>query len=622
MNYLSSNFNVVDFMNLNPELSVYLNINTVEDATDWYSNYSNLHLATSMHELPSTFNPNIFISSSRDIANISSLSRDIKESMIRQGILLSQISRKQSYVANIYQPVTYIEPNCFYIESSFATNSNALLIDDNIRVLDPQSTELLFQVSNITSNMITVYPNTNQLYNTSNYMLYGIQATDFHLIAQINHFRLVLGYSNLNSNGEVVSAVLNSNTNYLSSSTDNSFNSDLYKLLYKNARGMTELQSFQDWTNNRKNEIYRIRNVKDIAFGDGNEYVNFNYLRMSCNMLIKGVSIDGISSNLDASLSNIPGDPNKLITTYAIKDYCDVRLADILNMGVFNNIITTNSFTASNTVIMTSDVDVFGGINVNSNSIFSNNVHIAGNQIVNSNLDVSGNVVLRNSLMLTNGNATFSNNVLVNGSMSVTGNIYNARIGLGYVNDYLNSNIGIDIIHAQNYNDNSDERIKKDITYISPKTCLDKLSQINIARFTYNYGLPHKDKVTTGCIAQQLKSVGLDEYIYTTPGYVPNIMEKCTIYQNILTMENDIHIETNTNIKLIHRVNNTEHIVKILKKIERYIFQIDKPISSLNTIDQYTMYGYQTDALFNVDYKQLFVLAIGAIQELNNIVVK
>lgn len=609
-------FNAVDFLYLNPELSAYLNITTTESARAYYQSDCNVHLAINLQEIiPSSFKPDIFISTSRDIANISGLSRNIITHMYNQGILPSQINRSQKYIASIYQTITYSNANVFDVSQTNITSSNTLNVGDFIKVIDASLNEYFFQVSNLTPNTIGVRQHRYTLYSTSNYTLYGINATDFTRIAHINYARIFGGYSNIDSSGQLVSPVSSTNTNYVSASNDQTFNADLYRILYPDARGLDDTRTYLDWVNNRKNEIYRINNVSDIGFGNGNHYVNNNFLNISSNLVFRGIFIDGILSNMDASLSNTTSDPTKLVTAYAIKQYTDIRIANLQNLGSFENMVITDTVTVMSTGTFMTNVNIYGSLYVNSNSTFSNSVNIL------SNLDVGGSVTMRNSLMLTNGNATVSNNLLVNGSMSVTGNLYNARIGLGYMGSYLTSNTGINIVQAQNYNDNSDSRIKKNIIGLSPEHCFDIISRIDITRFTYNYGIPDKDTTTVGCIAQQLKDEGLDEFVYTTEGYIPNIMTKCKVYENTIITDCDIDILLHRDIKLIVDKTYQEHKIQIVKKYERYTYQLSEPFLFMKNGTECILYGYRINDLYNVDYKQLFVLTMGAIKHLHSLLV-
>lgn len=608
-----SNFNAFDYLHLNPELSAYANVLTVEQAQAYYNANSNSRLAFNISVIPTNFNSEVFLTSSRDLANIASLSKVIYSAMSNQGLNDGQIAKKQKYVANIYQNVTYSGSNVFMFAGSNTINSNNLIQGDAIKIIDNMSTELYFNVVSLTSNQFVVGSNFNSVYQGSNYLFYGINATDYDRIAQINYTRIVGGYSNLNSNGAVVSAVASSNTNYINNTSDSNFNASLYRLLYPDSRAFNDVQTYLDWVNKRKNEVYRIINVDDIAAGNGNKYVNFNFLNISSNIVFRNNMVDGISMSLSPALCNVPGDSNKLITENAIKYYTDFRLSNLQNLGSFTNMVINNAIVVSSQGTFSNTLNVFGNLYVNSNSTFSNDVTILGSTYIKSNLDVTRHSVFRNSMILDGGNAnaTFCNCVLVNGSMSVTGNIYNARIGLGHMGSFLTSNNGSNIIQAQNYNDNSDARLKNNIVYLSPRDCLEKICKMNVATFNYCYGHPDKDShTTTGAIAQQLEEAGLNEYVYLTTGYLPDVMKNGEIDGNYVYVDHDLSV--GKGLKLV--VDNNDIGVRILRKLERGVFQISPAI--IGERRNCLVYGYYTEELRNVDYKQLFVVALGAIKEL------
>lgn len=611
-----SNFVAFDYLYLNPELSAYLGIFTVEQALTYYNANSNKRLAFNLSVVPSNFNPDIFISTARDLTDTSSLSQTIYTSMMNQGLTAVQISRKQKYIPSVYQSISYSNSNKFYINASnFFTNKN-LQPNDTIRVIDSASTEMFFKVVSVSSNNFTVESNSTLLYLGSNYLFFGITVTDYDRMSQINYARIMGGYSNLNSNGNYTSSVSTSNTNYLSVLSDNNFNPLLYRTLYTDARSLNDGDTYLDWVNKRKNEIYRIKNVDDVAFGNGNAYVNMNFLNISSNITFRGKYIDGIISNMDPTSCNIPGDSNKVVTEYAIKNYTDIRVSNLQSQGSFNNVVINDAIIVKTHGTFSNNVNIFGSLFVNSNSSFSNDLKIAGNVFVYSNLDVTGPSTFRNSVMLTNGNATFSNSALVNGSMSVTGNFYNARIGLGHLGNFLTSNNGFSIIQAQNYNDNSDARIKKDITLISPKSCLDILNTLDVKEFSFNYG--HKDmdtKKTIGLIAQEVP----DKFVYHTDGYLPDKMIDAVIDQNRIYIENvydQPHLDAiNEGEQLKIIVNDTDFFVTVTKKYEKGVYEIKPAFYELKNA-RCLIYGSHTSSLKNVDYKQLFVLALGAIKEL------
>lgn len=611
--------NAFDYMYLNPELSAYMNVLTVEQAQTYYSLNSNANLANNISIIPSNFNSEVFLTSSRDIANISSLSRDIFLAMSNMKLNAMQISRKQKYVANIYQQAIYNGSNNFTLTGSNTLGSNNMIVGDSIRVIDPSSTELYFTVIDTAGSMFTVSNSFNILYPSSNYLVYGIKVTDYDRIAQINYARIIGGYSNITSNYQIVSAVTTSNTNYINNITDSNFNATLYRILYPDARALSDTQTYLDWVNKRKNETYRIINVDDISAGNGNKYVNFNFLNISSNMIFRDSLVNGISTYMDPTLSNRAGDSNKLITESAMKQYTESRLSSLQNTGSFNNVVINDAIVVSSYGTFSNSLSVLGSVFVNSNSVFSNNVRIAGSAYIDSNLEVSRQSIFRNSMLLDGGNAnaTFCNCVLVNGSMSVAGNIYNARIGLGYMGSFLTSNNGSNIIQAQNYNDNSDMRIKKNILPISAEECLKMICKLEIATFSYCYGNPNTDnELTTGVIAQQLENAGLREYVYYTTGFLPDIMINGMIDGNYLYVQTNLVI--GNEVKVIFE--DSESTFRIIKKIETNVYVVAPSFTS--TRQECLVYGYKTNDIRNVDYKQLFVLSLGAIKDLYDKYVK
>lgn len=583
-----SAFNPVDYLYLNPELVAYMNVLSIEQAKTYYDTNPGIHIPVNISVIPSSFDAEVFLASSKDVANMSSLSRDIVFAMSNQGLSSGQIAKKQKYVPNLYCTAQYTGANTFSVAGT-TLNSNNLSVKDSIKIHDERSVEMFFTVDSLTANTFTVSSNhsTPGLYATSNYLLYGINVTDYDRIARINYARIIGGYSNVDQYGTIVSALPVLNTNYLSDIGNSNFNALLYRALYPDSRALDDKDTYLDWVSKRKNEIYRIVNVDDIAFGNGNQYVNMNYLQISCNLMLTGTSIKGVTTFLDPELSNLVGDSNELITANAIKYYTDNRLTALQNQGTFED----------------AEID----------NLIVNNISTLCNIV-----DVQGDLTVRNSMMLTGGNATFSNGAIINGSLSVTGNVYNARIGLGYMGSYLNTSDGINIINAQNYNDNSDERIKTNISPVITKRCLDIISNLDVCTFSYNYGHEETDnKTTTGLIAQDLLKRGYDDYLYYTKGYVPNIMRPGSLDGNYLYVQTDVELMISRKVKII--VDDADTFVTIVKRMEKGVYMIS-PATTFTTNKECVVYGYEDDKLLNVDYKQLFVLALGAIKELKQMI--
>jgi hypothetical protein len=611
---MSNVFNAFDYLYFNPELSTAFNIQTIEGATVFYNNNIILPLAKNMSVIPINFNTDVFFSSSRDVANVASLSRVIYASMSNAGLTASQISRKQHYVPNIFQHVVYEGSNIFRLIGSNAVTftSNNILSGDYVRIIDDKAMFYELQVGTISPSNFAMSNSIALVYPGSNYLLQGILATDPARIAKINYARLVEGYSNISIGGVLEGANAGfAASNFVRSNVDSNFDPTLYKILYPDARILSDNDSYIDWVNKRKNEIYRIRNVYDIAFGGGNQYVDINLLRINSNIDFRGVIVDGIQTYLDPNNINVPGNSNKLITENAIKNYTDVRMASLQNLGSFTNISITDSVVINQRATMSNYLYVLGSSFFNSNATFSNNVNIEGSIFLKSNLDVTGSTTLRNSMILTNGQATFSNNVIVNGSMSVTGNMYNPRIGLGYMPGFLTSNNGTNIIQAQNYNDNSDIRIKKNVLNVSRIECLNIIKQLQLKRYQYNYGKQDTDEVEyTGLIAQDVEAID-NRYVYKTEGYLPDVGQYGEVNGDRLLVDANLHPGK---LKILLGHDQHDAYVTIQRKLERGVYEISP---SMPPHTECYIYGYHTDALKNVNYKELFVVAIGAIQELS-----
>ena len=613
---MSNVFNAFDYLYFNPEVSTAFNIQTIEAATVFYSNNTTLPVAKNMDIIPANFNTSVFFSSSRDIADIASLSRVIFASMSNAGLTAAQIARKQQYVPNIFQNVVYEGSNTFRLVNSniFTFTSNNILVGDSVRLIDDKAMFYVLQVGTVTPSNFTASNSIALVYPGSNYMLQGILATDPARLAMINYARIVNGYSNISIGGVLEGAGANIGiSNYVRSNIDSSFDPTLYKVLYPDARILSDNDSYIDWVNKRKNEIYRIRNVYDIAFGGGNQYVDVNLLRINSNVDFRGVLIDGIQTFLDPGNSNIPGNSNKLITENAMKNYTDTRMASLQTSGSFANVSITDSVVINQSATMSNFLYVLGRSYFHSNASFSNHVNIEGNAYIKSNLEVTGATTLRNSMILTGGNATFSNNIIINGSMSVTGTVYNPRIGLGYMPGFLTSNNGTNILQAQNYNDNSDIRIKKNVVPVNRTSCLHIIKQLKLRRYQYNYGHQEADALPSiGLIAQEVEAID-KRFVYETEGYLPDVEMDGEIDGDRLFVDSrPLRPLRPGTLKVLLGHEKQDAYITIKRALERGVYEISPCMPKTKC----HVYGYHTHALKNVNYKELFVVTIGAVQEL------
>ncbi len=374
-----------------------------------------------------------------------------------------------------------------------------------------------------------------------------------------------------------------------------------------------------------------------IVQNDGfikNNLIISGYTTLSNNLNVYGITV--LSNDL-----YVTGDQINTKTLIVGEDItglnnltilCNVEIGSNLNISHNLNIekslnVESNSTFEKNIYIREQGI-------FNSNIIGSNNLHIDKNAFIKSNLslsndlDVYGQARIRNSLILS-GNASFtttnfndkmtancnvsiSKNLIVYGSASVNGHLYNPRLGLGYMGTYLESNEGNNIINAENYNDNSDFRIKKNIK--NKLNNLNTIEQIDIKEFKYNYGISNlDDKIYYGCIAQDIEKLDKN-IVYHTEGYIPDIMQECICNFGHIILSKKMNINVNDTIKILY--NNIEHLCLITDKLNDNEYLINPPLNYNNI--KCTIYGKKIYDLKNIDYKQLFVIAIGAIKELKN----
>ena len=98
-------------------------------------------------------------------------------------------------------------------------------------------------------------------------------------------------------------------------------------------------------------------------------------------------------------------------------------------------------------------------------------------------------------------------------------------------------------------------------------------------------------------------------------------MTKCKVYENTIITDCDIDILLHRDIKLIVDKTYQEHKIQIVKKYERYTYQLSEPFLFMKNGTECILYGYRINDLYNVDYKQLFVLTMGAIKHLHSLLV-
>jgi hypothetical protein len=381
-------FNPIDFLYFNPELQAYSNVITIEDAFAYYNTHNPGDLVYDTSVIPSNLEPIVFLSTNKDALPISWMSQTIRSAMSNEGLLQSEINTKAKYCTTIYTPVTYSADNEFssLLYPDYQFDSNNITIGDEIKLVDDVKHEYVMTVTQLTPATITVAPNKFSLPPSSSYILDGIKVVDPLRMAKIFMARdFNITYSNQQS----------------TLPDSGSFNAPLYKLLYPDATSLTDQAAFIDYVAKRKNNVYRVNNADEIV---GNFYER------------NSIKIQGI--NIEVSSNEGYGSSNRLVTEYGVKRFTVDAIEAIKNVGEFANVIVTSNMVAQGPATFNSDLTANSNLKVSNSFIlsgmgtFSNNILALGTANFASNVNI--------------------NNALIYGSLRINGNMYNARIGIGY----------------------------------------------------------------------------------------------------------------------------------------------------------------------------------------------
>jgi len=225
--------------------------------------------------------------------------------------------------------------------------------------------------------------------------------------------------------------------------------------------------------------------------------------------------------------------------------------------------------------------------------------------------NITGNVNIQENIHV-------SKHIQAEGAINTNNMLLAPRLGIGYMGDFVLSNEPVNILQAENYNDTSDKNIKKDISPISSENAISTLLNIPIYTFKYNYGTAADAQIQYGCIAQEVEQV-LPDAVYHTEGFLPNIdMDAICSYSKISVQQIHTPLELFEDIKIItldNNYNTKTFVVQCTKKIDEHTYLCNPALPYENT--RIYIYGYKTPFVKNVNYKHLFVMALGAIQNLH-----
>lgn len=439
---LPDGFNVAKFLYYNPELTAYSNITTNTQAYEWAYSNDITNMIWDDSSIPTDFNSEAFILDYKKHLNASRLNGVIRNAMIIEGFTPTMLTQRAKYIATIYQDVLLESSNVFKFNhfpatsnDQFFINNRNLSIGDHVKLM--HNVTKIFEyavVADVIDSERMALSNAKKIYNNIGdyYLIVGIRLNDYVRLAKINYLRGLDPPPNVPS----IDAL---------GFVDPTFNPDLYRLLYPDAKSMSDIKSYYDYLSRRDNNDKRIGRVQDIpldsnVFTPAFDYLSVNYrltiaeygaLRWG-NNYVYGVSEDNVTKSRLLNPSQ-----DQFITEYAIKKYIDrsyeevAIFNDVVVNGsaifegatIFNGPLTVNDLFVDGIFHARSDAAVFGNFNVDGMSTLSGGTQIVGES------NYLENVIISNA---THTNLShFIPDVYMNSNLYVSGFTLGPRIGIG-----------------------------------------------------------------------------------------------------------------------------------------------------------------------------------------------
>jgi hypothetical protein len=369
---LPDDFSAITFLYLNPELAAFSNVTTVEAARDRYlAEFSHLHyvlpgLASADADLP--FVPDVYIAQNRQDIDVSRLngiiemaSRNTNEDEDEDGTgdndgTSGPHYTEGTYVANFYRKLRLRDSNVFVFDNGTGLEPDTLITPCNLRVGDDVKImkddgrsvlygevvaledEHAFRVRDQTGADVTDFAAT--------YLMFGIRVQDAERLAHVNYTRRFhQGFSNEDP-----------------AYPAKPFNPELYKLLYPDARFLTEGEAFVSYHNNWATNEFRISKASDIPNADTPYFVMDTATQFASDVEFmdkvhwKGVTLCNVST--DFVTSHEDASEAALITEYAIKRYVDDTRDALRQTRTFEDVVVENVLRSSSNLTVTPDAMV------------------------------------------------------------------------------------------------------------------------------------------------------------------------------------------------------------------------------------------------------------------------
>ncbi len=560
------NFNPATYLYLNPELQAFSNVTTIEQAQTFYlSNVNGSNLPYSLSSLDPNFNARVFIHSSKNGLDVSSLNEVIRQAMSNDGYSATSLLATSEFMQSIQQPITYTSNNTFYMTNAVPLTPENLIVGDDVMIVIENESEVISKVtaidSNTQPNTFTVSNYANFSYsNASNVELFGQRLYDAERLGIINWIR---GYRSPDPYAG----------NYV---VDTSFNPELYRLLYPDARHLTNMQCLFDYLTYRDDGELRIGNVGQFIIPNNAE-----------SLILDGAKLEWSSNNISLSMQKAIWSSN-YTGSFVSSDYATSNFAP---SNTTNTRLNTLSNTFSNYLPATNGYNVLVG---SIGPTWSNSIQTSGNW------------------SFQGSNITFTSNVTVSQTLNVAGVTTIGTTGTSTSNTLVFDVKGA--MRADDYILTSDARTKVVVGAVDTAACLEFVKKAPVVSFVRRNGSAEDKTVPRyGFRAQDLEALDAS-VVRRLSDFLPNVMARAAFDDNgrmSIVGERPptatAVLKAGDTIKVV--LEDGGHVTTTMMSDTA----VDHP--ALRGVEAF-VYGTRVDDFAVIDNAQLFAVVTGALQRL------
>eukprot|EP00877_Chromochloris_zofingiensis_P002867 jgi/Chrzof1/12581/UNPLg00534.t1 len=320
-------------------------------------------------------------------------------------------------------------------------------------------------------------------------------------------------------------------------------------------------------------------------------------------------------SNLDAgtaSVTSLQADTANIISCQAINfSACNVSLNGPVgisgpltcssNCSIMGALYVGGTFEAASfsaAASATSNLQCWNNASI-LGMLTSSNCHLSNLQATTSTLKTatiqtltcSSNTSLQGAV-LCSSNVTVLGSMTACNDMTVCGNLY------------------VDNLIAPS-SDTSDERLKKVGGQLDGKECIQLIKRMNLVKFKFDTGNKKMDaNQRFGVLAQELEAID-SNLVYKRSWYVPDIDVHATVHNGLLHLSTPVpNLQMGDKVKLI--ADNREVLTTVVSTLSDTTIAVAEP----PTVPECRLYGRLVQDLRNVDYRQLVMVCLGALQSL------